>query len=193
VAEGRRVIANIERVASLFLIKNVYSAVLAVAVAVARVPYPFLPRHVTLVGALTIGIPAFIFSLAPSNERYRPGFVRRVATFSFPAGVLTAAAVLATVLIGRAEGIELDESRTAASLVVMITGMRVLMLVAKPLVAWKVATIVAMGGLFVLALVVPPARDLLDLHLSPAVLTEAVIVGAVTALAIGLVWNRTSS
>ncbi len=78
VAEGRRVIGNIERVANLFLTKTVYSVFLAVAVGLIGVPYPFLPRHLTLVGSLTIGIPAFFLALAPNTERARPGFVRRV-------------------------------------------------------------------------------------------------------------------
>jgi cation-transporting ATPase E len=75
VAEGRRVLANIERVANLFLTKTVYSIVLALLVGVAHVPFPFLRRHITLVATLTIGVPGFLLALAPSNERARPGFV----------------------------------------------------------------------------------------------------------------------
>ena len=78
VAEGRRVIGNIERVANLFLTKTIYSALLALLVVLWRVPFPYLPIHVTITGWFTIGIPAFLLSLAPNNERARPGFVRRV-------------------------------------------------------------------------------------------------------------------
>jgi cation-transporting P-type ATPase E len=67
VAEGRRVIGNVERVASLFLTKTAYRLLLAVAVGVARLPFPFLPRHLTVVAGLTIGIPAFVLSLAPNT------------------------------------------------------------------------------------------------------------------------------
>ena len=73
VAEGRRVIANIERVANLFVTKTVYAMLLAIAVGVARWPYPFLPRHLTIVSTLTIGIPAFFLALAPNTRRYVPG------------------------------------------------------------------------------------------------------------------------
>ena len=77
VAEGRRVIANIERVANLFVTKTVYAMLLAIAVGVARWPYPFLPRHLTIVSSLTIGIPAFFLALAPNLRRYVPGLRAR--------------------------------------------------------------------------------------------------------------------
>ena len=89
VAEGRRVIANVERVANLFVTKTVYAMILAVVIGIARWPYPFLPRHLTIVSSLTIGIPAFFLALAP-NSRYVPGFVRRVVLFAGPAGLIAA-------------------------------------------------------------------------------------------------------
>ena len=89
-AEGRRVINNVERVANLFLVKTTYSMLLAIAVGVAHVPFPFLPRHLTLVGSLTIGIPAFFLALAPNDHLARSGFVPRVLRFAVPAGTLAA-------------------------------------------------------------------------------------------------------
>ena len=86
VAEGRRVIANVERVANLFVTKTVYAMLLAIAVGVARWPYPFLPRHLTIISSLTIGIPAFFLALGPNTRRYVPGFVGRVLRFAIPAG-----------------------------------------------------------------------------------------------------------
>jgi cation-transporting ATPase E len=74
VGEGRRVIANIERVANLFVTKTVYATLLALAVGVAQLPFPFLPRHLTLVSSLTIGVPAFFLALAPNDRRAVPGF-----------------------------------------------------------------------------------------------------------------------
>ena len=96
VAEGRRVIANIERVANLFVTKTVYAMLLAIAVGFARWPYPFLPRHLTIVSTLTIGIPAFFLALAPNTRRYVPGFVRRVLEFAIPCGFVAAAATFAS-------------------------------------------------------------------------------------------------
>ena len=190
VAEGRRVIANIERVASLFLIKNVYSAVLAVVVAVVAVPYPFLPRHLTLVSTLTIGLPAFVLSLAPSNERYRPGFLRRVLAVSVPAGVITATAVFAAYALARAEDVRPDEARTAGTIVAMIVGLFVLVLVAQPLVAWKIGLIATMGGLFVLAMAIPGLRRFFALYVPATVLAEAIAIGVAAGLVVTVVWRE---
>ena len=75
VAEGRRVTANIERVANLFITKTVWATLLAVAAGVALLPYPFLPRQLTVIDSLAIGVPAFFLALAPNRRRYVPGFV----------------------------------------------------------------------------------------------------------------------
>ena len=190
VAEGRRVIANIERVASLFLIKNVYSAVLAIAVAVAGVPYPFLPRHLTLVSTLTIGIPAFVLSLAPSNERYRPGFLRRVAAVSVPTGLITAAAVFVSYAIARASEVEPDEARTAATVVAMVIGLVVLLLVAQPLVPWKIVLVATMGGLFVLAMALPRSRRLFSLDIPLTTLVQSLVIGGVASVLVVLCWRE---
>ena len=86
VAEGRRVTANIERVANLFVTKTVWATLLAIAVGVALLPYPFLPRHLTIIDTLTIGVPSFFLALAPNPRRYLPGFIGRVLRFAIPAG-----------------------------------------------------------------------------------------------------------
>ncbi len=101
VAEGRRVIGNITRVATLFLVKTVYSVLLALLVVCWQVEYPFLPRHLTLLSTLTIGVPAFFLALAPNKERARPHFVRRVMRYSVPGGVLAGIATFVTYLIAR--------------------------------------------------------------------------------------------
>ena len=73
VAEGRKVIANVERVANLFVTKSVYAAVLAFAVGLTNQQFPFFPRHLTIISSLTIGIPAFFLALAPNDRRAEPG------------------------------------------------------------------------------------------------------------------------
>ena len=94
VAEGRRVIANIERSANLFITKTVYAIVIAVMVVILNWKYPFLPRHLTIISDFTIGIPGFFLALAPNTRRYIPGFIRRVLRFCIPAGVVIGAAAL---------------------------------------------------------------------------------------------------
>jgi cation-transporting ATPase E len=189
VAAGRQVIANIERVASLFLIKNVYSAALAVTVAIVAVPYPFLPRHLTLVSTLTIGLPAFVLSLAPSNERYRPGFLHRVLAVSVPTGLITAIAVMVAYGLARAQEVRPDESRTAATVVAMVIGLVVLFLVAQPLVPWKVALIAAMGGLFALAMLIPKTREFFALFIPWTTLAEALVIGAAAGALVVVTWK----
>lgn len=101
VGEGRRVIGNIERVANLFLTKTVYSVLLALLVICWQLPYPFLPRHLTLLSSLTIGIPAFFLALAPNKERARPHFVRRVMRYAVPSGIIAGTATFGTYLLAR--------------------------------------------------------------------------------------------
>ncbi len=97
-AEGRRVTANIERVAHLFLNKSVWAALLALAVAIIGVSYPILPRHLTVIDSLTIGVPAFFLALAPNFRRFVPGFAYRVARFVLPTGFLSAVVMLLSFL-----------------------------------------------------------------------------------------------
>ena len=107
VAEGRRIIANMERVSSLFLTKTMYSLVLALTTSLLLWPYPFLPRHFTYIGVLTIGLPAFAIALGPNTRRYVPGFLKRTLSVAIPAGVILAGVALLAywyVGIGTIEG-----------------------------------------------------------------------------------------
>jgi cation-transporting ATPase E len=151
VAEGRRVLGNIERVANLFLTKTFYSVALALAIGVARLPFPFLPRHVTLIGALTIGVPGFFLALAPNAARARPGFVPRVLRFAVPAGVVCAAATFAAYWLARASGAtNLAEDRCTATLALFLVAVWALALVARPYNWWRVALVAVMVLAFVL-------------------------------------------
>ena len=165
VAEGRRVIANIERVSNLFLTKTTYAALLAIVTVIIGWPYPFLPRQSTIVNGLTIGIPAFFLALAPNTQRYVPGFVRRVLRFAIPAGIVVATAVAIAYAIARAEGAGTREARTAATVVLMVLGTYVLAILARPFTRYRLVLLLAMIGLFLGALVIPPVRDFFILTL----------------------------
>ncbi|MEV7284472.1 cation-translocating P-type ATPase [Streptomyces sp. NPDC093252] len=168
VAEGRRVIGNITRVATLFLVKTVYSVLLAVLVVCWQVEYPFLPRHLTLLSTLTIGVPAFFLALAPNKERAKPNFVRRVMRYSIPGGVLAAVATFATYLIARHHYTgpgALDAETSAATLTLFLIAMWVLVIIARPYTWWRVVLVAAMGGAFLLVLVVPWLQDFFALKL----------------------------
>jgi len=147
------VIGNIERVAKLFLTKTVYGALMAVAVGIAQLPFPFLPRHLTLVTALTIGTPAFVLALAPNRDLVAPNMVARVLRFSVPAGLIAAACSFGSYLVARVDtSTTLVQDRTTATIALFIVGLGTLTAVARPLVPWKVALIGAMAAGFVLAM-----------------------------------------
>lgn len=151
VGEGRRVLGNIERVANLFLTKTIYSVALALAIGLVRLPFPFLPRHVTLIGALTIGIPGFFLALAPNAKRAEPGFVPRVLRFAVPAGVVCAVATFAAYWLARASGITgLAADRVTATLALFLVAIWALALVAWPVNRWRAVLIAAMVVLFAL-------------------------------------------
>ncbi|GAA4218677.1 HAD-IC family P-type ATPase [Actinocatenispora rupis] len=179
VAEGRRVLANIERVASLFLTKTCYAMLLAVLVGIAGLPFPFLPRHLTLIGALTIGIPSFLLALAPNTRRARPGFVPRVLRFAVPAGVVAAGCSFAAYALARTDdGTDLTADRTSAALALFVVTLGALAFVARPLRGWRLALVATMGGLFVLTLAVPAGRTFFAL-------SPVSTVGDVAGVAIG--------
>ncbi|RSS78721.1 HAD-IC family P-type ATPase [Streptomyces sp. WAC06614] len=168
VAEGRRVIGNITRVATLFLTKTVYSVLLAILVVCWQVEYPFLPRHLTLLSTLTIGVPAFFLALAPNKERAKPHFVRRVMRYAVPGGVLAAVATFVTYLIARSyysgEG-ALQAETSAATLTLFLTSMWVLAIIARPYTWWRLALVGAMGAAFLVVLLVPWLQDFFQLKL----------------------------
>ena len=184
VAEGRKVIANVERVANLFVTKSVYAAILAFAVGFTQQQFPFFPRHLTIISSLTIGIPAFFLALAPNDKRAEPGFVARVARFSIPAGAVAAAATFAGFNLVHDAGVSLVEARTAALVVLFGVAMWVLVLLARPLNEWKALLLGSMVVGFLLALGTEAGREFFELELPPLLETMAVI--GVAAVAIGL-------
>lgn len=193
VAEGRRVIGNITRVATLFLVKTVYSVLLAVLVVCSQVEYPFLPRHLTLLSTLTIGIPAFFLALAPNKERAKPNFVRRVMRYAIPGGAVAAVATFATYLLAREHYTgagALDAETSAATLTLFVVSMWVLAIIARPYTWWRIALVAAMAGAFLLVLVVPWLQHFFALKLVGMTMPWiAVGIAAVAAAALELLWR----
>jgi cation-transporting P-type ATPase E len=188
VAEGRRVTANIERVANLFVTKTVWAALLAVAAGVALLPYPFLPRHLTIIDTLTIGIPAFFLALAPNPRRYLPGFTGRVLRFAIPAGAIVAAATFTTYALARAAGVPLMEQRTAALVAAFVLSLCVLVLLAIPLTWRRMILVGAAVAGFVLLFPVPVVRDFYALDLPRQELGVTLLVAGLGAVAMVGFW-----
>lgn len=163
VAEGRRVIANMERVASLFLTKTMWAALLAAVVAITGFVYPFLPRQLTIVSSLTIGIPAFVLALAPTSQRYRAGFLGRVLRLSVPAGVIVVAGVLCARLTLILMGANRNQISSVCTLVLVAGGLWLLSLTARPWVWWRAALVGLMSTAALAVVLLAPLRSFFDL------------------------------
>ncbi|KOG65772.1 metal ABC transporter ATPase [Streptomyces griseoflavus] len=184
VAEGRRVIGNITRVATLFLTKTVYSVLLAILVACCQIPYPYLPRHLTLLSTLTIGVPAFFLALAPNKERAKPHFVRRVMRYAVPSGLIIGLAAFATYLLARShyDGPDaLPAETSAATLTLFLSAMWVLAIIARPYTWWRIGLVLAMALGFLVVLVVPWLQNFFDLKLVGTTMPWAAVGIAVAA------------
>ena len=177
VAEGRRVLGNIERVADVFLTKTFYATIISAFIGLSvlftlsaqgqPLEFPYLPRHFTLISSLTIGIPGFFLALMPNTERFRPGFLRRVLLFAVPAGVICAAAGLGTYLVVLSMGEPLADARSAATIALFIVAFAVLMHSARPLNLLRLGVCAAMLLAFVVVLAVPWLSDFFAVYLQP--------------------------
>ncbi|MEO9181587.1 MAG: HAD-IC family P-type ATPase, partial [Acidimicrobiales bacterium] len=163
--EGRRVIANVQRVAALFVTKTVYATVFAVVVGVTAFPYPFFPRHLTIVSVLTIGVPGFFLALAPGAPRAERHFVDRVLRFAVPTGVVTAAATLLAYVLARGPlGASDAQARTTATFMLLSLGLVVVIFVARPLTPLRYLLVAAMALLGVLVWAIQLSRRVFALQ-----------------------------
>jgi cation-transporting ATPase E len=151
------------------------------------VPYPLLPRHVTLIAWFTIGIPAAVLALAPNHTPARTGFVRRVLTAAVPGGIGVAVAAYGAYLVARAViGVGADElvrTSTTAFLALVLVAFDVLVAVARPLRPWKAGLVLAMVAGMALAVLTPFGQRVFVLDpTDPAVVAIAVGAGVVGML-----------
>jgi cation-transporting ATPase E len=191
VEEGRRVIANIERVSKLFLTKTVYAVLLSVAVGVMLWKFPFLPRQFAPTDGLTIGIPALFLALAVQNRRYRPGFLRRSLTFSIPAGAATASVIVGVLAFARLSGgYSNSEMSTAAAISLSIVGFWVLAVSARPLTGRRYLMLLTMVTVQAACFLVPLARTFLDFTLPTGRLLAVTFgVAAIGCVAIEIIFR----
>ena len=178
-AEGRRVINNIERVANLFITKAAYAVLLTLLIGLAGSPFPFLPRHLTLIGTFSVGVPGFFLALAPNHRLVKPGFLRRVLRFSLPAGAV--AGVVTFVLyevVRHLDGVSLDEARTSATMTLLGIGLVILVLISRPLRPWKVGLAAAMAASYGAAMALPPLREFFELDV-PSLSAWLCVLGAI--------------
>jgi cation-transporting P-type ATPase E len=185
VAEGRRALRNLQRVTKLYITKSAFAAFLIVTIGVSSDSYPLLPRHLTLAASLTIGIPTFFLALAPSSGRWRPEhFVRRVARFAVPAGVVLGAGVVSGYLFALHDlDLTLVQARTVA-VTTLIAGGLYLVLALEAEGTTRRSTLVGamcavLAGIYVAALLIPSTRRFFALALPDAgMIATAALAGA---------------
>lgn len=203
VGEGRRVIGNNERVSNLFLTKTVYSVLLALLIGITglggkafginTLTFPFQPIQVTTAAWFTIGIPAFILSLAPNNERAQPGFVRRVVMAAVPNGVVAGVATFACYLLAfrgaTASPAQQMQASTSALITLLVVAVWVLAVVARPYTWWRVVLVALSGAAYVAIFSIPLARDQFMLDASNvAMTTTALGIGVLGAAIVEILW-----
>jgi cation-transporting ATPase E len=177
IAEGRRVIANIERTANLFIAKTTYVFALALVVAVAQVPFPFLPRHLTLIGFLTIGMPALFLSLSPNTARAQHGFVSRVLRFSIPAGGISAAMTfIAYAFTRQIEPMNIGLERTTATLTTIGCGLSIFILLARPVTLWFKLLMIILLITFGIVVAVPGPSHFFALVFPPVHIWAIIVI-----------------
>jgi P-type E1-E2 ATPase len=190
VAEGRRALRNLQRVSKLYVTKSAFAAFLILTIGTSSDAYPLLPRHLSLAATLTIGIPTFFLALAPSSGPWRPeGFVRAVARFAVPAGVVVGTGVVAGYLFALHDlDLPVADSRTVALTTLVATGLYLVMALEAG-GSRRRSTLVAvmcalMAGAYVAALLIPALRTFFELTvpdagmIATALLASAVSIGA---------------
>ena len=189
VDEGRKVINNVERVSNLFIAKAAYALLITAAIGIMGVSFPFLPRHLTLIGTFSIGVPGIFLALAPSTELVRPGFLRRILRFSVPAGAVAAACTMVVYEVARrATETTLIEARTVATMTLLGLGLVILVVTSRPLRPWKIVLAGVMALLYVVVMAAGGLRDYFELDLPAAWLwgpvCAAVVVGGAAIAAL---------
>ena len=182
-AEGRRVINNVERVANLFITKATYAVLLTALVGLFGVPFPFLPKQLTLIGTISVGVPGFFLALAPDASLVRPGFLPRVLRYAVPAGTAAAAATFTAYEVVRRSDATLEAARTSATLTLLGISLVVLLGISRPLRPWKVGLAGTMGAWYALSMAWSFPRDYFELVIPP---TSAWLTAAVCTAVGGL-------
>lgn len=186
VAEGRRVIANIERVSKLFLTKTTYALSIGLVFGLLAWAFPFLPRQLSITDGLTIGIPAFFLALMPNADRYRSGFLKRSLSFSIPAGLIVTAGIVSLHLIANSIGPFAEtEMQSAATLTLAGIALWVLAVLARPIHPFRVLVVLAMYAGLALVWAIPIVREFFQVTWLPEPL--GVLVLAIVGVGVALV------
>lgn len=154
VMEGRRVVNNVQRSASLFLVKNIFSLLMSLFAAVLMVTYPLEPSQISLISMFNIGIPAFFLAMESNGNRIEGKFLKNVFLKALPAGLTDALAIAALVVCGKVFGLPSEDMATAATMLLAIVGFMILFKISVPLNKYRGTVLVCNMIAFVLCAVV---------------------------------------
>ncbi|WP_417229741.1 HAD-IC family P-type ATPase [Thermophilibacter sp.] len=179
VAEGRRSINNLQRSASLFLVKTVFTAMLAL-VCIVMPPYPFIPIQMSLLSTAVIGIPSFVLALEPNHELVRGNFLANVLARSLPASAAIVCALLAELLVGRALGHSFGEISSVCTVLVACVGIALIWRISQPLTPLRAALLAVIVAIVALGCTVAaPFFEIVSFTGSMGVVIAAAGVAAV--------------
>ena len=185
VAEGRRVINNIERSASLFLVKNIFSFILAVITLVFTLPYPVTSAQMSLVSALTIGIPGFILAMEPNSARIKGRFLPNVVGRALPGGLTNLFLVLGAILFCLVFELPEDMMGTICTVILCVVGLMVVHRTCKPYDLLRRAMMVALVvGFGICVLVLPELFTISKLDLPAGMILGVFVLLSWPALAL---------
>ncbi|MDO5634937.1 MAG: HAD-IC family P-type ATPase [Micrococcus sp.] len=188
--EGRKVIANMERLAHIYLTKTTYALMFGVVFSLLAWQFPLIPRQASTVDFIMIGLPTFFLALLPNARRYVPGFLGRALRFAIPCGTVILAAMVTLVGYLRWQEIPLStqQLQTAAMITLTLSGLWVLGTIARPLSRVTVALILSMYTVLALVVLVPASRWYHQLELPPTnVVVASLVIAAVACALIELI------
>lgn len=158
VAEGRRIINNIEKASNLFLSKMIYSIIMSIVFCILFIPYPIMPIQLTLIGSITIGIPSFFLALEPNCDVVKQGFFKRVLKESIPNGVAVAVTTIVVFLVSYYNKLPIEQCRTLAVIVMGGVSLIVLFKASRPFTKVKLGLNLVTILVFIFSLIVPISR-----------------------------------
>lgn len=176
VNEGRRVINNIQRVASLFLVKTFYSFLLSILTILLGMQYPFIPIQLSLISTLAVGVPSFFLALTPNTDPIQPGFMRRILATVIPAGTAIAFIVLAVFGLKELLGFTFDAENTVIVLMAGMVQLIVLYRITKPMNRWKRWLVGTMWVAFLLNFFTPFGREFFSFEPLPLLVTVTAFI-----------------
>jgi cation-transporting ATPase E len=158
VSEGRRVINNIQRAASLFFVKNIFSFLISVISLFVDMPYPLVPLHLSVISGLTIGVPAFLLALEPNHQRVRGRFITNVFLKALPGGLTDVVLILLIEAFVAVFEFPTEQLYTMSAVVMAVVGLRVLYQTAQPIQEpkhWGLVLAMSLGELLCFTVLAP--------------------------------------